>query len=82
MMAGAEVSSMSSDTLREQLDRDPFLPVTLMLPSGKTVQIKNRKLYMFSETGRTLFVTEGERLFCVDVATLEAIETTSDARSF
>ena len=66
---------MSVDALREQLDRNPFKPVTLMLPSGKVVVVKNPEFYMFSETGRTLFVTEGDRLFCVDVATVEALET-------
>ena len=66
---------MSSDTLREQLQRHPFQPVTLMLPSGKSVTIKNPELYIFSETGRTLIVTEGDRFIFVDVATIEAFET-------
>ena len=67
---------MGSDTLREYLERDPFQPVTLFLPSGKTHVIKNPELYMFSETGRTIFLTEGDRVFLVDVATVEAAETT------
>ncbi|MBV9658348.1 MAG: hypothetical protein JO295_09590 [Verrucomicrobia bacterium] len=69
---------MSSETLREQLQRHPFHPVTLLLPSGKTVVVKNPELYIFSETGRTLIVTEGERFIFVDVATVEAIETTGE----
>ena len=66
---------MSSDALREYHERDPFQPVTLFLPSGKTRVIKNPELYMFSETGRTIILTEGDRVFLVDVATIEAVET-------
>ena len=69
---------MSSDTLREQLGRTPFHPVTLFLPSGKTVTISNRELAMFTETGRTLIVAQGERLILIDVATVEAVETAAE----
>ena len=63
---------MSSDTLREQLNRTPFYPVTLFLPSGKTVTVRNPELYMFTETRRTLLVSEGEKVMFIDVATVEA----------
>lgn len=66
---------MSSDTLREELRRVPFEPVTLFLPSGKTLTINNPELAMFSETGRILVVAQGERFIHIDVATVEAIET-------
>ena len=69
---------MSSDILREQLHRMPFQPVTLFLPSGKTVTISNPELAMFTETGRTLIVTQGDTAFFVDVATAEAMETAAD----
>lgn len=67
---------MSSDTLRDQLGRDPFLPVILRLPSGWTVTVKNPELYFFTETGRTLIITEGDRFTMVDVPTIEALEST------
>ena len=69
---------MSSDTLRLQLHRTPFHPVTLLLPSGKTVTIDNPELAMFTETGRTLLVTQGEGVIFIDVATVEAVETLAD----
>lgn len=69
---------MSSDTLREYLLRTPFHPVTLMLPSGRAVTVNNPELFMFSETGRTLIVTEGEKFIFIDVATVEAMETLAD----
>ncbi len=66
---------MSSDALREILNRVPFHPVTVFMPSGKTVAITNPELAMFNETGRVLIVTQGERFILVDVATAEAVET-------
>ena len=69
---------MSSDVLREQLHHAPFQPVTLFLPSGKTITISNLELAMLSETGRTLIVAQGEKFIFVDVATAEAMETAAD----
>lgn len=69
---------MSSDTLREYLYRIPFRPMVLTLPSGRQVHLKNPELTMFSETGRTLIVTEGEKVILVDVSTAEAADTTMD----
>ncbi len=69
---------MSADVLREYINRTPFHLVTVFLPSGKTVTIGNPEFAMFSETGRTLLVFQGERLFIIDVATAEAAETASD----
>ena len=69
---------MSSDTLREQLHRTPFRPLTLLLPSGKNVTVRNPELAMFTETGRTLIVAEGERVLFIDVATVGAIETAAE----
>ena len=69
---------MSSDTLREHLNRTPFRPVTLFLPSGKTVVVNNSELFMFTETGRTLLVSEGEKVTLIDVATVEAVETAAE----
>ena len=69
---------MSSDILREQLHRTPFYPVTLLLPSGKSYTVSNPELAMFSETGRTLIVTQGEIFIFIDVATVEALETAAD----
>ena len=69
---------MSSDTLREELNRVPFAPLTLFLPSGKTLTISNPELTLFSKTGRTLVVAQGDRFIHVDVATVEAIETAAN----
>lgn len=69
---------MSSETLREHIHRIPFHPVTLFLPSGKTVTIENPGFAMFNETGRTLAVFQGERLLLIDTATVEAAETVAD----
>ena len=69
---------MSSDTLRDQIHRTPFHPVTLFLPSGKSITISNPEFAMFNETGRTLAVFQGERLLLIDVATVEAVETVAD----
>lgn len=69
---------MSSETLRDQIHRTPFQPVTLFLPSGKAVTIDNPEFAMFNETGRTLAVFQGERLVLIDVATVEAAETVAD----
>ena len=69
---------MSYDSLREQIYRTPFHPVTLHLPSEKSVVIGNPELAMFNETGRTLVVAQGERIFLIDVATVEAVETAAD----
>ena len=69
---------MSSDTLREHLNRTPFHPITLFLPSGKTVTVGNPQLFMFTETGRTLIVTQGEKVMLIDVATVEAVETQAE----
>ncbi len=69
---------MSSDSLREQLHRTPFHPLTLMLPSGRKVTVSNPELTMFNETGRTLIIAEGERIILIAVATVEALETTTD----
>lgn len=69
---------MSSDSLRDQLQRIPFHPVTLFLPSGKSVIVSNPEFAMFNETGRTLAVFQGERLLLIDVATVEAVETVAD----
>ena len=69
---------MSSDILREELRRIPFTPVTLFLPSGRTLTITNPELTMFSETGRTLVIAQGEIFIHVDVAKVEAIETVAD----
>ena len=69
---------MSSETLRLQLRRIPFHPVTLLPPSGKTVTIDSPELAMLNETGRTLAVWQGERLLFIDVATVEAVETVAD----
>ena len=66
---------MSTDILREYLYRVPYHPVTLHLPSGRSVTIDNPETTLFSETGRTLVVLKGEQLFIVDVATAEAAET-------
>ena len=67
--------SMSTDILRVPLHRLPYYPVTLHLPSGRSVTIDNPETTLFSETGRTLIVLRGEQLFIVDVATAEAAET-------
>lgn len=69
---------MSIDTLKEYLYREPFRPVVLTLPSGREIRLTNPELAMFSETGRTLIVTEGERVILVDVATAESADTTMD----
>ena len=69
---------MSSDTLREELNRASFRPVTLFLPSGRTFTIRNPELYMFTETGRTLIVTEGDKVIYIDVTTVESIERLAD----
>ena len=69
---------MSSDTLREHLHCTPFRPLTLFLPSGKHVTVSNPEFVMFTETGRTLAVFQGERLVLVDVATVEAVETVAE----
>ncbi len=69
---------MSTDTLRQQIRRTPFHPVTLLLPSGKAVTIDNPEFAMFNETGRTLAVWQGESLLFIDVATVEAMETLAD----
>ena len=69
---------MSTATLKEYLYREPFRPVVLTLPSGREVRLRNPELTMFTETGRTLIVTEGERVTLVDVATAEAADTLAD----
>ena len=69
---------MSTDALRDYINRVPFHPVTLFLPSGKTVTISNPELTMFNETGRTLVLAQGERIILIDVATAEAAETAAD----
>ena len=69
---------MSSDTLREQIHRTPFHPLMLLLPSGKTITISNPELTMFTETGRTLLVSQGERVISIEVATVEAMDTAED----
>lgn len=66
---------MSSDTLREHLHRVPFYPITLFMPSGRTITITNPEFAMFNENGRVLGVFQGERLVLIDVATAEALET-------
>ena len=66
---------MSTDILREYLYRVPYHPITLHLPSSRSVTIDNPEKVMFSDTGRTLITLQGERLFIVDVATAEAAET-------
>ena len=66
---------MSSDSLREQIYRTPFHPVTLRLPSGREITVDNPELTMFNETGRTLIVAQGERIILIDVATVESVET-------
>ena len=76
--AKSEDRTMSTDTLRHYLERVPFHPVTLFLPSGKTVTINNPEFALFNETGRTLVFFEGERLTIIDVATAEAAETAAD----
>ena len=52
--------------------------MTLFLPSGKTITIGNPELAMFSETGRTLIVAQGEGFVFVDVATVEAVGTAAE----
>ena len=69
---------MSSDTLRDQIHRIPFHPVTLFLPSGKSITVSNPEFAMFNETGRTLAVFQGEKLLLIEVATVEAVETVAD----
>ena len=69
---------MSTDTLREYLHREPFRPIVLTLPSGREVRLTNPELTMFTETGRTLIVTEGERVILVNVATAESADTLAD----
>ena len=69
---------LSSETLREQIRRTPFHPVTLLLPSGQTVTIDNPELAMFTEPGRTLLVAQGEHVIFINVATVEAVETVAD----
>ena len=69
---------MSSETLRDQIRRTPFHPVTLLLPSGQTVTIGDPDFAMLTETGRTLLVARGERVIYIDVATVEAMETVAD----
>ena len=43
---------MSSGSLREQLYRTPFQPVTLFLPSGRSVTVSNPEFAMFNGSGR------------------------------
>lgn len=69
---------MSTDTLREYLYREPFRPIVLTLPSGREVRLTNPELAMFTESGRTLIVTEGERVTLVDIATAESADTLAD----
>lgn len=69
---------MSTDTLREYLYREPFRTIVLTLPSGREIRLTNPELTMFTETGRTLIVTEGERVILVDVATAEAADTLAE----
>ena len=69
---------MSSDTLREYINRMPFHPISLFLPSGRVITVSNPELTLFSETGRTLIVTEGDKFIFIDVATVEAAETLAD----
>ena len=56
----------------------PFQAMTLFLPSGKRVTVSNPEFAMFTETGRTLAVFQGERLLLIDVATVEAVETAAE----
>ncbi len=69
---------MSIDSLREQIHRTPFRPLTLRQPSGREITIDNPELTMFNETGRTLIVAQGERLILIEVATVESVETAAD----
>ena len=69
---------MSSDTLREHLSRTPFHPIALFPPSGKIVAVNHPELFMFTETGRTLIVTQGERVMLIDVATVDAVKTAAE----
>lgn len=66
---------MSTDSLREQILRQPFKPFTIMLPSGRQVKVVNPELTMFTETGRVLLVAQGDRVIHIDVPTAEAMET-------
>lgn len=66
---------MSTDTLREQILREPFKPFIIMLPGGRQVEVVNPELCMFTETGRVLLVARGDRVTHIDGATAEAMET-------
>ena len=72
------MKAMSIDSLRQQIYRTPFHPVTLRLPSGREIVVDNPELAMFNETGRTLIVAQGEKIILIEVATVETMETMAD----
>ena len=69
---------MSIDSLREQIHRTPFHPLTLRQPSGREIVIDNPELTMFNETGRTLVVAQGERIILIDVSTVESVDAAAE----
>ena len=66
---------MDREAIIEHLEREPFAPFALRLPSGRELEITNPELVMFNESGRTLIVAQGERVIIINVATVEMLDT-------
>lgn len=72
----ARIMTMNFDTLRELLRRRPFQPLTIRFSGGREHTIKKADLYMFAENGRVIWLTEGDRIFRVEVAMVEGAAVT------
>ena len=58
---------MTVDNIEEVLHRNPFAPFDLELDSGRTLHVKHPDFLRFTESKRTVIVTEGDRFFIADL---------------
>ena len=67
---------MTAANIEEVLHRTPFAPFELQLDNGRTLHVKHPDFLMFTESKRTVIVTEGERFIIAD---LDHVSTISGA---
>lgn len=71
---------MSVEGIRDVMNRTPFVPFTIRLPSGARVPVPHRDFALLTPSGRRIFVTrEDDHVEMIDTLLIEAIEQPPDA---
>ena len=62
-----KITIMNSDTLTAELDREPFIPLRLRLPDGRSVDIQNPGLCLIARLSLYVFTAKPHESLAEDV---------------